>query len=194
MFIRKIKQKYSVGLCKTILLSYCVLLASCTTNPFIQDVCNKENNKQTFISIFNGLAAEVGSTIRVDSLIESKRPPMDMYCEVKFKLTDSQIITANYVIQMGSGWTYEISANQSNNPLQQKIADYFRKKANEQNKVAQQNRDKRVKDFLSKPVQERLQYCDIMYKLAVQRGVVLNPTGWDDFYKDCVYKGSQIYN
>ena len=169
-----------------------ILFVACTTNPLIRDVCDKETNKQLFAKIFNDLATEVGSNIRVESVIESKRPPMDMYCKVSFKLTDSQIISADYVIQNG-GWTYSMSNDPYTNQLQNQIADYARKKINAQNKMANKNREAQVNAFLKKPVAERLQYCDIMFKLARNRGVVFDPTSVDSFYNGCVYKGDQIY-
>ena len=189
------KNKLLITSSLAIRLTFCLcvsMLLACTSNPFITDVCDKETNKQLFSKIFNDLASEVGSSVRVESVIESKRPPMDMYCEVKFRLTDSQIINADYVIQ-GNGWTYQVPSQPSSNPLQIQIANYFRNKLNEQNQVAKKNRDAQVNAFLKKPVAERLQYCDIMYKLARKRGVVFDASSVDSFYNGCVYKGNQIY-
>ncbi|KXW55479.1 hypothetical protein [Ferrovum sp. PN-J185] len=185
-------QKISIFL----LASLTLFTSSCSlyqaANPFYHDdICTHDNVKNAFITKFNDLVGHVDQNIKAIGIAKSNETHMEVSCDVSLQLNNGEIINDKFGIDSVNGWYFILDNKHKLSEIEQKIYNYQYQAYQTNRNIYNNERSKRVKQFLDEPVEYRATYCEKILNMKLNQGVYINSS--NEFINQCIYTGNQIY-
>lgn len=178
-------------------VSISIACTGCSTiSASINEQLNTANYcapEERYIEIFNEKVKAVGSELVATKVQDLKYDNKTYNCHLEIKLSDGSLLGGHMYAQSGSSVIWEPDIGHDLTPLEVKIVEAQDNAANSRNAQLKAERAATVNKFLEMPVSQRSEFCDLAFRLAVDRGAVFTKATAVDFYRNCIYKGSQIY-